>query len=561
MDKDNMRINMNKTLLLVEDESIIAMSNKSMLEKYGYTVVSAGNGEESIRIVDSRPDIDLILMDVNLGSGIDGTETAAIILKKHNIPIVFLSSHTEAEIVEKTEKVTSYGYVVKYSGMTILDTSIKMAFKLFEANKKVEAEREHLNITLNSIGDAVIATDIDGNITRMNPIAELLMGWKFEEIVGKQIFNFFNIINAGTRKKVENPISIVIEKGAIVGLANHTILISRDGTEYQIADSASPIKDSFDKTIGMVLIFRDVTQEYKLRNDIEQSEKKYSSLFNTMLEGFALHEMTYDINGKANGYIFLDINPAFEKIVGIKKSDIIGRNIVEIIPDLEKEWIEKYEQVSKTGQPLDFEQYSHAIGKYFHVSTFCPKIGQFATLFSDITESKESHNKLVEVSTRDFLTKIYNRRYVFDRMESLSSEFKRTGKTFSVAILDIDHFKNVNDQYGHQAGDYVLVELSRIIEKALRSYDLFGRYGGEEFIMVFPETKKINICQKMEFILDIIRNTKFKFNGDEISITFSCGVADSNETIEDFSVDKIIETADKRLYAIKQKGRNGVCIE
>jgi len=311
----------------------------------------------------------------------------------------------------------------------------------------------------------------------------------------------------------------------------------------------------------MVLIFRDVTQEYKLRNDVEQSEKKYSSLFNTMLEGFALHEMTYDKNGKANGYVFLDVNPAFEKMVGVNRSDVIGKNVLEILPNLEKEWIEKYEHVAMTGQPLEFEQHSHELGKYFHVSAFCPKIGQFANVFNDVTESRESHDKLMEVSTRDFLTQIYNRRYIYDRMESLSSEFKRTGKTFSVAILDIDHFKDVNDQYGHQAGDYVLVELSRIIEKTLRSYDLFGRYGGEEFIMVFPETKKINICQKMEFVLDIIRNTKFKYNGDEVSITFSCGIVDSGEITESFSVDKLIEVADKRLYTIKQKGRNGVCIE
>ncbi len=551
---------MKKTLLLVEDESIIALSNKSMLERYGYTIVPAGSGEQAIEIVDSRSDIDLILMDINLGAGIDGTEAAEQILKKHDIPIVFLSSHTEAEIVERTEKITSYGYVVKYSGMTILDTSIKMAFKLFEANKRVEAEREHLNITLNSIGDAVIATDISGNITRMNPIAEQLTGWNISEALNKPIFDIFNIINASTRERVENPISKVIKEGIIVGLANHTILISKTGQEYQIADSAAPIKDSFGKTIGMVLIFRDVSQEYKLIDAMEKSEKKYSSLFNSMLEGFALHEMVYNDNKEPIDYRFIDINPAFEKLAGVKKENVIGKTVREIFPQTEQIWIEKYGLVASSGQSLEFEQYSQQLGKHFHVSAFSPSPGQFASVFYDVTESKESHDKLLEVSTKDFLTKIYNRRYIYERMQSLSNEYVRTGKIFSVAIFDIDHFKKINDEFGHQAGDYVLAEMSRLIEKTLRSYDLFGRYGGEEFIIVFPETRKKSIYVKMNFILDIIQNTKFIYNNNEINLTFSCGIADGLDLREDYSIDKIIEIADARLYQAKEAGRNSIYI-
>ncbi len=114
-----------KLLLLVEDEYLIAMSEQMDLEKYGYKVILAHSGEEAIKTFNTNHNIDLIIMDIDLGKGIDGTEAAKIILDNHDVPILFMSSHMEPNIVEKTEKITSYGYVVKNSSITVLDASIK----------------------------------------------------------------------------------------------------------------------------------------------------------------------------------------------------------------------------------------------------------------------------------------------------------------------------------------------------------------------------------------------------------------------------------------------------
>jgi len=130
-----------KTLLLVEDEAIIAAMETEQLKRYGYNVISANSGEKAIETFKNNDSIDLILMDINLGKGIDGTEAGEIILKEKEVPIVFLSSHTEPEVIEKTEKITSYGYIVKNSEDTVIIASIKMAFKLFESKKK-ELEKE-----------------------------------------------------------------------------------------------------------------------------------------------------------------------------------------------------------------------------------------------------------------------------------------------------------------------------------------------------------------------------------------------------------------------------------
>ncbi|HKK49271.1 MAG TPA: PAS domain S-box protein, partial [Alkalispirochaeta sp.] len=196
-----------KHILLVEDEAIIAMTEKMQLEKYGYSVRTVTTGEKAVSAIQESPDIDLILMDINLGKGIDGTQAAAFILEDRDIPIVFLSSHTEPDVVEKTEKITSYGYVVKNSSATVLDASIKMAFKLFEA--KVEAQKKeeslrqseekyrlqfmHMN-SYNSMYDVV--TDAEGRpcdfrFLMVNQAYEQYVGKEACELIGKTLLEVF----------------------------------------------------------------------------------------------------------------------------------------------------------------------------------------------------------------------------------------------------------------------------------------------------------------------------------------------------------------------------------
>lgn len=172
-----------KTILLVEDEVIQAMLEKTALEKYGYSVLTAISGEKAVTAVETRPEIDLILMDIDLGKGIDGTEAAELILARHNIPVVFLSSHTEPEIVAKTEKITSYGYVVKNSSITVLDASVKMAFKLFYANKKTEESEERFQMLFNNAPLGYQSLDIDGNFLEVNQQWLDTLGYTKEEVI------------------------------------------------------------------------------------------------------------------------------------------------------------------------------------------------------------------------------------------------------------------------------------------------------------------------------------------------------------------------------------------
>jgi CheY-like chemotaxis protein len=117
-------------LLLVEDDLMLAAIEKKQLNGFGYAIRHVTSGEDAVDVGLSDPSIDLILMDINLSTQMDGTQAAELILSQRDVPILFLSSHTEPEVVDLTEKISSYGYVVKNSGITVLDASIKMALKL-----------------------------------------------------------------------------------------------------------------------------------------------------------------------------------------------------------------------------------------------------------------------------------------------------------------------------------------------------------------------------------------------------------------------------------------------
>ena len=142
------------------------------------------------------------------------------------------------------------------------------------AAKQLHRNEENLRVTLDSIGDAVIATDMTGSVTRMNPVAERLTGWTLAQARGKPLEACFHIVNTITGQATSNPVERVLRQGKIVGLANHTQLNSRDGCKYQIADSAAPIRKDDDSLDGVVLVFRDVTEDYRMQQDLKQAHRE-----------------------------------------------------------------------------------------------------------------------------------------------------------------------------------------------------------------------------------------------------------------------------------------------
>ncbi|MFK5883815.1 MAG: sensor domain-containing diguanylate cyclase [Candidatus Izemoplasma sp.] len=167
------------------------------------------------------------------------------------------------------------------------------------------------------------------------------------------------------------------------------------------------------------------------------------------------------------------------------------------------------------------------------------------------------HEKLQKLAVLDPLTKVYNRRFGMQRLSEEYGRSIRTDNPFGIMMLDIDHFKNVNDTYGHLVGDYVLVNFAKIIKSSLREGDLLIRYGGEEFIVILPGANAKGTLEVAEKIRRTIQENVMKHNDQEIKITVSIGISSYPEN-EITSIDDLIEIADKGLYHAKDTGRNRV---
>jgi len=184
-------------------------------------------------------------------------------------------------------------------------------------------KKELLSATLNSIGDGVISCDGRGNVASLNRMASKLCGWTSEESLGRPVREVFNIINGETGRMVENPVTRVLQTGKRCDLANNTVLISRDGTEYMIADSCAPIRGVKGTIIGAVLVFRNVTEQYRHREKLRRSEEKYRTYVDNSPVGLFVADRT----GK-----YLDVNRAACELLGYTREELLKMSI----PDLDK---------------------------------------------------------------------------------------------------------------------------------------------------------------------------------------------------------------------------------
>ena len=259
--------------------------------------------------------------------------------------------------------------------------------------------RESLATTLHSIGDGVIATDAQGRVTRMNPTAERLTGWPLADAQGQPLPAVFRIVNADTRKTVVNPVQLVMERGEVVGLANHTVLLARDGREYQIADSAAPIRGENGEIVGVVLVFSDVTERYLMEKAVRESEELYRTAFQTIPAAVAIARLA---DGK-----HIDINDGFTRIYGWERDEIIGKSSAEIGNWCDaKSRTQLLEALLRDGYCMNFEadqktRDGSAINALISAHPITVK-GEACLLAitSDISEQKRRERTLIESEAR-----------------------------------------------------------------------------------------------------------------------------------------------------------------
>ena len=282
-------------------------------------------------------------------------------------------------------------------------------------------------LTLDSIGDAIITTDIDGNITYLNPVAAAMTGWTQLQGAGRPLTQVLRIIDSQSREPAPNPLAVAMHRNSTVGLSPNSLLIHRDGREFAIEDTASPIRDQNGCVIGAVIVFHDVS---------------------------------------------------------------VARALSQ---------------------------------------------------------------KMAYLAQHDFLTELPNRMLFHDRLTQAIIAAQRNSKSLAVLFLDVDHFKKVNDTFGHGGGDQLLQSIARRLVAAVRSSDTVSRYGGDEFVLLLSQIAHASdVIVSVKKIVAVLDPPHY-IGGRDVLVTVSVGIsvfpADGTDT------EPLMINADTALIRAKSRGR------
>lgn len=250
---DLAQLSMKPRIFVVEDEAVVALDIRHRLQDLGYDVAGmASSGEDAMSAVGvSRPDV--VLMDVNLGAGIDGIETAARIKEHFRIPVVYITAFSDNELISRIRVTEPFAYVLKPFEESELHAAIEIALLRHRLETTIREQKQLLAITLDNIDDGVIVAGTDGAIRYMNPVAEALTGWSVDEAVGRPLHDVYTVLPPAT-------------------------LLSRDGSRYEVDYRSNMMVDETGTWSGFVHSFTDVSEREASRRALEQREKEYRML-------------------------------------------------------------------------------------------------------------------------------------------------------------------------------------------------------------------------------------------------------------------------------------------
>ncbi|MEJ5209851.1 MAG: EAL domain-containing protein [Burkholderiales bacterium] len=437
----------------------------------------------------------------------------------------------------------------------------RMADAVAQAQARLAESEQRLAITLQSIGDALIATDAQQRITLMNPVAEALTGWRQDEARGRLLAQVFVIENALTGLAQESPVDRVLAEGTVVGLANHTVLVARDGSRRHIADSAAPIRGPDGRVEGVVLVFRDVTEEYRLRRQLADSEKHFRTLADA---GQAL--IWTSGPDKLCDYF----NRVWLEFTGRTLEQELGAGWTEgVHPEDLPRVLETYERAFDAREPFRMEyRLRHHSGEYrWIVDQGSPRYdseGHFLGYVGhclDITETKRAEAEIERLAYHDALTDLPNRALLRDRLTQALASARRTHRTGALLFVDLDQFKRINDVYGHELGDALLREVAQRLVLHVRQGDTVARLGGDEFVILLPDLAA-NLTDAAALALSVAEKVRVALE-QPVNIGESSYVSNASIGITLFpknheSIDDLMREADIAMYRAKEGGRNAI---
>lgn len=421
------------------------------------------------------------------------------------------------------------------------------------SSERINEVYENFEIIFRNIPDPTLVISMDeGKVVASNQMFLEMSGLTEKEVVNEFINNLqLEIIDERFIKKYKD-----LDQNIFY---NNIETVYRNKQDKILFWNASLKVISIDEINFMLMVIRDVTDVEKLGKKLVESEGRYRLLVDNA------SDIISTVNLEGN---FTYISPSVEKITGYTVEEVMNKYLE--INYFSPKMLKKMEKILKCAnerimsdqyfEPIHLEELQYRKdGSVFWSDTILSGIydedNQLKGLLGvtrDITEKVKLQNEIIKLSETDKLTQLYNRLKLDDALESEFNRAKRSGVTFAVILLDIDYFKETNDNYGHQIGDTVLIELAKLFRENIRSTDSVGRWGGEEFVFILPDTDKTGAMKLAEKIRVCISEKIFI---KQIRMTGSLGVTVYRG---DSSVNVMMSRADKAMYVAKKEGRNQV---
>jgi len=342
---------------------------------------------------------------------------------------------------------TAKGWIFVLTTAVLINFLVRHAMsRARAAQEKAKENQALLEGVVEGTNDVIFVKDLLGRYLLFNQAAATFMGTPREKVLGQNDHALFSpmeaeAIMADDRRIMASGRITTYEETLSTGNGKISFLVTK-----------GPLRDNAGQVIGLFGITRDISGRKQMEEELRASEERYRLLFDEMMSGFALHEIVCGEDGSPIDYRFLKVNAEFQRLTGLRGSDIIDRTVLEVLPHNERHWIDRYGKVALTGESMRFEEYSNELEKFFEVRAFSPEKGKFAVMFHDITERKNAE-KALEESERRY-------RYLFEK----------NPHPMWVYDLETLRFLAVNDaavaRYGYSREEFLTMTLLNIRPEA-----------------------------------------------------------------------------------------------
>ncbi len=551
----NANIHRHEKILIVEDERIVALDLKLDLESLGYGVCGVAASEQSALELAQAERPDLVLMDINLGKGGDGTRVAQTLISELRIPVVYLTAYAEPATLERAGLTAPYGYLLKPFELRELNATMRMALARREVERQAERAEQRYRLALDAAKLGVL---------EFHPLSDQIELSGHVEPLQTQVAGGFALSRQAFMSCIEvaarEQLASLLQPGSSVHCVTRWNPSQEPPTWLEIrASHFSEGAPSEGKIIG---VFRDIS----LQREAEAQLRRAAVVFESAADAIVILDTQHRV---------LAVNPSFTQMTGWTLDRVLGLNVRSFLPAQRGTDPMMFEPIGS--DETDGQAPEHA--KVWHGESMCRhrdgnvfpawqhlapvldtlgRISHYVLTFTDISALRRAETQIQHLAYHDALTGLGNRRHLEICLRHFIGKVAHTdsGSTqFALLFLDLDGFKTINDTLGHSVGDELLIQIAKRLELCLRRSDVPVRLGGDEFILLLSEVHRVDDATALaEKMLAEIRQPVDLHGRDPVSVSASIGIALFPQHGE--SADALIQAADAAMYEAKSAGRN-----